>query len=446
MRTKVGRRAAVALSQSRGHPGRPAAARSTSTPSSMIVDSLAVARRASPARNTRIGLNTTGNGVDDPDQAFFENFSCSSERNYNGYCNGEIERLFELQSSEPHPGEAQTDGVGDRRQAAGRRRRPTIMWNRSGHLLAALRQGLRRPGEQHVQRLPLRGRLAGSLDPLQHLPRVIRGRVGGQATTTLHDVADHHDLKPDTAGLRLSSTLPRRTGRIKKHCFQFRGSTRGYLEETMRLTAGWRRSHPGFEFGAYAGPEERRRPRDALPSRQSDERCRSTRKSDQLDCSCRSCRRPTTWSSTTRASRAEQPGGRSSPISPSRGHRAPTARRPTFKLQEGVKRHRRPARFTAKDVVWTFDLLIAQGRGPAARATRARPGTATSTRSPPIATTRSTVHRNATAAPPPSLARLRATRRRRLRHMLPAADAHQADRHRPFKFVEFQAERRHQAH
>ncbi len=30
----------------------------------------------------------------------FENFSCRSERNYNGYRNGEIERLFERQSAE----------------------------------------------------------------------------------------------------------------------------------------------------------------------------------------------------------------------------------------------------------------------------------------------------------------------------------------------------------
>lgn len=78
-----------------------------------------------------IGLNTTGNGVDDPDQAFFENFSCRSERNYNGYCNGEIERLFELQSAEPDlekrkqlvweiDAKLLADGA-----------RPTIMWNRS---------------------------------------------------------------------------------------------------------------------------------------------------------------------------------------------------------------------------------------------------------------------------------------------------------------------------
>ena len=73
-----------------------------------------------------IGLNTTGNGVDDPDQAFFENFSCRSERNYNGYCNGEIERLFELQSSEPDP-DKRRRWCGNGRQAAGRRpRRPSV--------------------------------------------------------------------------------------------------------------------------------------------------------------------------------------------------------------------------------------------------------------------------------------------------------------------------------
>jgi len=78
-----------------------------------------------------VAVNTTGNGVDDPDQAFYENFSCRSERNYNGYCNPEIERLFDVQSSEPD--------IEKRRQlvwdidakllADGAR--PPIMWNRA---------------------------------------------------------------------------------------------------------------------------------------------------------------------------------------------------------------------------------------------------------------------------------------------------------------------------
>jgi peptide/nickel transport system substrate-binding protein len=78
-----------------------------------------------------IGLNTTGNGVDDPDQAFYENFSCRSERNYNGYCNGEIERLFELQSSEPNPDKRRemVHDIDAKLLADGAR--PIIMWNRA---------------------------------------------------------------------------------------------------------------------------------------------------------------------------------------------------------------------------------------------------------------------------------------------------------------------------
>src|SRR5215475_10971344 len=47
-----------------------------------------------------LGLNLTGNAVDDPDQSFFENYSCGSERNYTNYCNKEIEKLFNEQSVE----------------------------------------------------------------------------------------------------------------------------------------------------------------------------------------------------------------------------------------------------------------------------------------------------------------------------------------------------------
>jgi peptide/nickel transport system substrate-binding protein len=48
-----------------------------------------------------LGLNLTGNAVDDPDQSFYENYSCGSERNYTNYCNKEIEKLFDQQSAEP---------------------------------------------------------------------------------------------------------------------------------------------------------------------------------------------------------------------------------------------------------------------------------------------------------------------------------------------------------
>jgi peptide/nickel transport system substrate-binding protein len=47
-----------------------------------------------------IGLNTTPNSVDDPDQMFYENYACGSENNATKYCNPELEKLFEQQSIE----------------------------------------------------------------------------------------------------------------------------------------------------------------------------------------------------------------------------------------------------------------------------------------------------------------------------------------------------------
>jgi peptide/nickel transport system substrate-binding protein len=49
-------------------------------------------------KDYQIGLNNTGSGVDDPDQQFFENYGCGSERNYTGYCNTELEKRFVAQS------------------------------------------------------------------------------------------------------------------------------------------------------------------------------------------------------------------------------------------------------------------------------------------------------------------------------------------------------------
>ena len=56
---------------------------------------------AKVARNDySVGLNLTGNGIDDPDQAFYENYACGSERNYTHYCNKDLEKLFDQQSAE----------------------------------------------------------------------------------------------------------------------------------------------------------------------------------------------------------------------------------------------------------------------------------------------------------------------------------------------------------
>jgi peptide/nickel transport system substrate-binding protein len=51
-------------------------------------------------RDYTVGLDNTGNAVDDPDQNLYENYACGSERNYSQYCNKDLEQLFDQQSME----------------------------------------------------------------------------------------------------------------------------------------------------------------------------------------------------------------------------------------------------------------------------------------------------------------------------------------------------------
>jgi len=45
-------------------------------------------------------LNLTGNGLDDPDQTLYENFTCGAEGNYDRYCNPEFDKMVDRQSME----------------------------------------------------------------------------------------------------------------------------------------------------------------------------------------------------------------------------------------------------------------------------------------------------------------------------------------------------------
>jgi len=47
-----------------------------------------------------VGLSILGNGVDDPDQNFYERFACGAEGNVTGYCNPEIDKMIAAQSME----------------------------------------------------------------------------------------------------------------------------------------------------------------------------------------------------------------------------------------------------------------------------------------------------------------------------------------------------------
>src|ERR1700737_3859534 len=49
-----------------------------------------------------VAMSLSGSAVDDPDNQFYENYSCRSPRNYTG-CNAEVDALIDRQSAEPDP-------------------------------------------------------------------------------------------------------------------------------------------------------------------------------------------------------------------------------------------------------------------------------------------------------------------------------------------------------
>ena len=47
-----------------------------------------------------VAVSVGENGLDDPDQQFYENYVCGSDRNYTGYCDAETDKLIDQQSAE----------------------------------------------------------------------------------------------------------------------------------------------------------------------------------------------------------------------------------------------------------------------------------------------------------------------------------------------------------
>ena len=120
-----------------------------------------------------IGMNNTGSGVDDPDQQFFENYACGSPRNYSAYCNPELDKKFRRAVDDDRPGETQKARLGYRQAAAGGPGAADHFPHPQRDLPAALCEGRDADGQQHLQRLALRGRLA------RQVARI--GRFGGDA-------------------------------------------------------------------------------------------------------------------------------------------------------------------------------------------------------------------------------------------------------------------------
>jgi peptide/nickel transport system substrate-binding protein len=82
-------------------------------------------------KDYQVGLNITGNAVDDPDQQFFENYACGSTRNYSDYCNPELDKKFEEQSAIADPDKRRQLVWEIDKQLQLDAARPTIMFNRT---------------------------------------------------------------------------------------------------------------------------------------------------------------------------------------------------------------------------------------------------------------------------------------------------------------------------
>ncbi len=79
-----------------------------------------------------VGLTVSENGLDDPDQQFYENFVCGAERNYTGYCSPEVDKLIDQQSMEPDPEKRKKLVWEIERQLAEDGARPIIFYPVSG--------------------------------------------------------------------------------------------------------------------------------------------------------------------------------------------------------------------------------------------------------------------------------------------------------------------------
>jgi peptide/nickel transport system substrate-binding protein len=78
-----------------------------------------------------VALGVTASGLDDPDQQFYENYVCGAERNDNGYCSPEIDKLVDRQSMEANVGKRRELVWEIERKLAEDVARPIIFYPRS---------------------------------------------------------------------------------------------------------------------------------------------------------------------------------------------------------------------------------------------------------------------------------------------------------------------------
>ena len=116
----------------------------------------------SRARITQIGLNLTGNGIDDPDQTFYENYRLRLGAQLHQLLQpGAREAVRRSNRMEPDLEKRKKIVWEIDKKLPEDVARPILYHSQPGHLLGALREERHHHVEQLLQRAPLRGRVAG---------------------------------------------------------------------------------------------------------------------------------------------------------------------------------------------------------------------------------------------------------------------------------------------
>ncbi len=143
-----------------------------------------------------VGANLSGSGVDDPDAYFYEHYACGSERNYTNYCNPGLEKMYEQQSVEPDQEKRKKLVWEIDRQAPGRRGPPDHLSIPARHLPLPARAWGHGDGQQHLQRLAFRGRVARPLILPVRVPKEAPNRMRKQTAlcrrAQVLDINIHH--------------------------------------------------------------------------------------------------------------------------------------------------------------------------------------------------------------------------------------------------------------
>jgi len=83
-------------------------------------------------KDYKVAVSVSENGLDDPDQQFYENYVCGADRNYTGYCNPQVDALIDEQSMEPDPEKRRELVWQIERQLAEDGARPVLFFPRNG--------------------------------------------------------------------------------------------------------------------------------------------------------------------------------------------------------------------------------------------------------------------------------------------------------------------------